>query len=423
MKLHNFKSFDKARLNIGEFTVVIGPNASGKSNIRDAFRFIHGIGRGYSIAEIIGGRYGAGGQSEWTQMRGAASEIVRFGEKAFQVSVNLKFKRRINYTIRIAREDNTRSPFRVIYESLSYPYQDYVFSSNPGGDDPVCYQEDESHLLLRLGKTGGQKKYGNRVSTRPDQPALTQLLDLKAVSKNQKEIIEQVIDTLASVRFLDLVPDSMRKPAFPGQTTLGDSGENLSTVLQEICSDDGRKAVLMQWIRELTPMDVIDFDFPIDATSGYVQLALKEGSGNSVSAYSASDGTLRFLAMLAALLGNNPAKLYFFEEIDNGIHPARLRLLIDLIEGQTKKNRVQVVTTTHSPELLSMIGDETFGHTSIIFKSQFEAASSISKLSDLTNANEMRSQRKLGQLHASGWFEDLITFGESPKDDSDEDFR
>ena len=64
---------------------------------------------------------------------------------------------------------------------------------------------------------------------------------------------------------------------------------------------------------------------------------IREANGRKVSAYSASDGTLRFLAMLAALLDTNSEHLYFFEEIDNGIHPSRLHLLIDLIERQTAK--------------------------------------------------------------------------------------
>ena len=98
-------------------------------------------------------------------------------------------------------------------------------------------------------------------------------------------------------------------------------------------------------------MDVEGFEFPVGPT-GMVHLMLRERSGRRISADSASDGTLRFLAMLAALLGPNPAQLYFFEEIDNGIHPSRLNLLIDLIEKQTAKGKTQVIATTHSPELL-----------------------------------------------------------------------
>ena len=84
---------------------------------------------------------------------------------------------------------------------------------------------------------------------------------------------------------------------------LGDSGENLPTVLQEICADPKRAAVFYEWVRELTPMDVESFDFPRDPITGLVQLAIGETNEREVSAYSASDGTLRFLAMLAAMLG------------------------------------------------------------------------------------------------------------------------
>ena len=119
----------------------------------------------------------------------------------------------------------------------------------------------------------------------------------------------------------------MREPAFPGATVLGDSGENLPVVLEDICADPKRKEILADWLSELTPMDVADFEFPRDP-SGRVHLILCETNGRKVSAYSASDGTLRFLAMLAVLLGENSKGLYFFEEIDTGIHPARQWLLL-----------------------------------------------------------------------------------------------
>ena len=65
IRLVNFKNFADETLRVGPFTVIVGANASGKSNIRDAFRFLHGIGRGYTLPDVIGGRYGAGGHVEW----------------------------------------------------------------------------------------------------------------------------------------------------------------------------------------------------------------------------------------------------------------------------------------------------------------------------------------------------------------------
>jgi len=411
IELWDFKNFGTATLKLGPFTVIVGTNASGKSNIRDAFRFIHGIGRGYPLADIIGGRYGAGGQVEWGQLRGSAREIIKFGEESFQFKISLTIGTTpVTYAIRIAETPGSRAGFRVVYEELTRSGYITIFTSHPVGDDPVQHQDDENHLLLRMDKTGGQKRYGERISVRPDQPALTQISDFQRVARGHKELARLVIETFADMRFLDLIPEFMRKPAFPGQAILGDSGENLPSVLQDICIDSKRKAILAEWVRELTPMDVEDFEFPHDPLTGLVQLILVERSGNKVSAYSASDGTLRFLAMLAALLGRYPAALYFFEEIDNGIHPSRLKLLIDLIEQQTAKGDIQVITTTHSPDLLSMMSDSTFNSTSIISRPPDSSDSIIKLVKDLPKAGELRKSQGLGRLHASGWMEDAVTF-------------
>jgi predicted ATPase len=312
LRLVDFKNFADATLKLGPFTIIVGSNASGKSNIRDAFRFLHGIGRGYTLAEIIGGKYGGGGQAEWTQLRGAASEIILFQKHSFRFDVNLVVdKIDIYYSIQVERDTGSRAGFRVTHEELRlgsfHSILFTIFTSHPGGTDPVELQDDEAHLLLRMGKIGEQRKFGKRVVVRPDQPALTQIGEFQGVARSHKEWAKNVATAFGEMRFLDLVPELMRKPAFPGQTVLGDNGENLPTVLEEICSDPKRKTVLAEWIRELTPMDVVDFEFPHDQVTGLVQLVFREADGGRVSAYSASDGTLRFLAMLAALLGKSPA--------------------------------------------------------------------------------------------------------------------
>ena len=71
LRLERFKNFRDATLGLGPFTVLIGANASGKSNIRDAFLFLHGIGRGYALAEILGEKY-VGGERVWSGIRGGA---------------------------------------------------------------------------------------------------------------------------------------------------------------------------------------------------------------------------------------------------------------------------------------------------------------------------------------------------------------
>ena len=422
LQLRDFKNFGNQTLDMGPFTVIVGANASGKSNLRDAFRFLHGIGRGYSLADIIGGRYGAGGQVEWAQIRGAADEIARFGSHAFHLYVGLHLPvtgggraavRQATYKIRVALDDMPAGELRVTHEALQIGGA-FVFTSHPPGADPVGKQDDDTHLLLRMAKGGAQRKYGHRIAVRPNQPALTQIGEHRSVLRDHKLAAKAVVDVLGNMRFLDLSPSRMREPAFPGQNVLGDGGENLPTVLKEICADEARRAVLVEWTRELTPMDVRDIEFPTDPITGRVQLAFREANDRLVSAYGASDGTLRFLAMLAALLGANPASLYFFEEIDNGIHPSRLRLLVDLMETQTRKGSTQVVTTTHSPELLSIVSDRTFEATSIVCRLQETDEAVVRRVGELPDAPALRRLQGLGRLHTSGWMEDAVLFSESP---------
>ena len=420
LRLVDFKNFADETLRVGPFTVIVGTNASGKSNIRDAFRFLHGIGRGYTLAEILGGKYGPGGQAEWQAVRGAPNEIGRLADTEtgprFALEVRLKLGGTpARYRIDVSRSAADSGNFRVTREELStWRGAEPIYTSDPPYPDPVGYQDDDTHLLLRMQKTGTQRKYGDRIAVRPDQPALTQIEEHKRVVRAHKDYARRVIDVFANMRFLDLIPDRMRQPAFPGQTVMGDSGENLPTVLRQICGDQERADSLIGWVRELTPMNVTDFEFPVDPVTGLVQLVIRESDQRTLSAHSVSDGTLRFLAMLAALLAENTAGLYFFEEIDNGIHPVRLGLLLDLFEGPTRGS-TQVVGTTHSPTLLTVMNDGTFEHTSVTCRLEDTANAVIRPVADLPQARELRQDQGLGRLHESGWMETALAFTESSR--------
>ncbi len=369
LRLVNFKNFADETLRIGPFTVIVGANASGKSNIRDAFRFLHGIGRGYTLAEILGGKYGGGGQREWEPIRGAPNEVVRFGQVQFSLEIGFELHgSELHYLIEVGYEP---AGFLFLQEKLTSnaeTFETFETSLSPYEGRPILLQEREA-------------------------------------------VYRETIDLLDSMRFLEPSPDRMREPSFPSANILGDSGENLPTVLEGICDNPKRKEILADWLSELTPMDVADFEFPRDP-SGRVHLMLCEKNGRKVSAYSASDGTLRFLAMLAVLLGENPAGLYFFEEIDNGIHPVRLNLLMDLIERQTAKSGIQVLTTTHAPTLLTVMNDNTLENTSVVCRLEDTSDAIIRPVAELPNVRKLRQDQGLGRLHESGWMEDALFFTE-----------
>lgn len=370
LRLKNFKNFADAELTLGKFTVILGTNASGKSNIRDAFRFLHGIGRGYSLSEIIGGKFGDGGQKIWPPMRGAMNAISRIQSNAEEVKITM-----------------SSNVFGSLFE--------YNFAFRWIGSDNFFSVGDEK--FTRDGRVVFEL-YGSEVFD--DYFSLNSMPFVNGADV-------KFVRWLEMMRFHEIDPNSAKLGSPPGQKVLGDHGENLPTVLQAICADPARKETLMEWVRALTPMDVVDFKFYNDL-NGFVQLYLVESDGAEISAVSASDGTLRFLALLAALLGPNPAKLYFFEEIESGIHPARLHLLIDMLERQTAKSGIQVVTTTHSPELLSLLSDETLKSTSIVYRPPGRSDAIIKPVLEFPNIEKLRASQGLGRLHAAGWFEDVL---------------
>ena len=411
LRLVNFKNFADETLRVGQLTVLVGANASGKSNIRDAFRFLHGIGRGYTLYSIFERRYGDFHQIEWNGIRGAPDEIVRFYEPAFSLQVSMED---ITYSIEINRGDTRVYNFRVTRETL-VAGQETIYTTHPGSGDPAHDQVDDRLLQIRMGASGSQEKRGDRIVVQSDQPALTQISKHANVSSSHKEIAQKVKQVFAKMRIFDWDPDQLSRYSAPNQTELGERGENLPTVLREICSDPQRKETLVEWLRELTPMDVQDLEFPTYSSSdspGPFHLVLKEANDRRVPAYAASDGTLRFLAVLAALLGPGPERLYFFEEIDNGIHSSRVWLLIDLIERQTAKGKIQVVTTTHSPDLLTVMNDETFKNTSVVCRLEDVDDAIIRPVAELPKAEELRNSHGLGRLLTGGWMETVLAFTE-----------
>ena len=276
LRLVNFKNFADETLRVGPFTVLVGENASGKSNIRDAFRFLHGIGRGYTLAEIFGGKHEAG----WKPIRGATNEVIRFGQPTLSLCVKFRVENhRFKYAIKVRRDKTRLGTFRVAREELNA-------DGRPIYTTQLNSLAHRNAICLRLGETD------YIIKVRPDQPALTQIQSYPVWhDRDYGNLAAQVIGVLANIRFLKLSPEQMRAPAFPDATVLGDSGENLPTVLEKICIDP-RQEILAEWLEELTAMDVAGFEFLRDPT-GRVHLMICEANGRKVSAYSASDGTLR----------------------------------------------------------------------------------------------------------------------------------
>lgn len=434
IRLERFKNFKEAELTLGDFTILVGTNATGKSNIGDALRFLHGISRGYNLAEILGEKWGQGGFLEWEGIRGGKQNITFQNSPTFAIEITLYFPEEFECD----EEGNLIFKTHDEYELI------YRIEVNPGingklpklVEESLYYQKslklkienlpnDYGKILLQIYENSETKKI-IEFATKADKPLLIDSDLIKNIfienkineniSHNVDIYINEVLNELSHLQFLDLVPDAMRRPSNPGQNILGDRGENLSSVLQGICENPTRKIAVLEWLKALTPMDATDLEFVTDIT-GKILLVLIEANGQKIPIISASDGTLRFLAIIAALFNESDDlpnfSCYFLEELDNGLHPTRLHLLIELLETRVKQTNLQIIATTHSSQLLRLLSYETLQNTSLTYRLENQPDAKIKRIFDISPETEtLIKEQSLARLHESGWLENIMEFSQ-----------
>jgi predicted ATPase len=383
--------------------VLLGTNASGKSNIRDAFRFLHGLSRGYKLVEVFAGKH-EGGDQIWSGIRGGPFEFIRQGEQDGYVLI-LRDKFRYAIILKGVRG----KPPRVQTEVLNALDIELYSTGQKYGKRSTYTTANFVRVNL---KAGGDYRKSQTEDLLTDEAILTQIPAFyrNRTDENMKMIqegVSAVTDAFAQMRFLDLFPNAMREPSYPGQNTLGDRGENLSSVLQYIIEEKGKGSDLVEWLLALTPMDVADIAFEKDGR-GRISLVLVEKNKRKTSVQSASDGTLRFLAYLALAFSIASPTMCFVEEIDNGIHPSRLSLLVELLETQSKHGNLQIIATSHSPMLLNLLSEETLSNALLVYRAENSQYSNVKPLKDLPGFREIAEKRRPGALMESGWFENTV---------------
>jgi AAA15 family ATPase/GTPase len=96
------------------------------------------------------------------------------------------------------------------------------------------------------------------------------------------------------------------------------------------------------------------------------------------------------------------------EEIEKGIHPRRLRLLVELLRSQTKRLGNQVIATTHSPEILDWLSREDLKSTFVSLRDIETGASTIKSVAGMTGLDEaIHSDATLSELFSEGWLESV----------------
>ena len=131
---------------------------------------------------------------------------------------------------------------------------------------------------------------------------------------------------------------------------LDEGGTNLALVLSHFQGEHKRQVV--EALRKLFD-GILDFSCPV--AGGAVSLFLEETGNRRIPATRLSDGTLRYLCLLAVLLHPEPPSLVVIEEPELGLHPDLLPTVADLLVSAS--DRSQLVVTTHSDVLVDALTD------------------------------------------------------------------
>lgn len=385
LHVQNFKCLRDVDIAFGPFTVLIGPNDSGKSSILDALRILGRTMR-EPLADIFRG------DDEWRHLAWKGDKV-----SMILLAVHLvNGAHRHDYSITVSRGS-------VVEE--------FVHDQNGLGGGPLP-PRDRTRLSdwIFAAETGRE---AGRYATPLDAAVDTVIHDLYG------EHTQDVLALAAAPRYR-LNPEHLRRPATTSRAAvLTATGDNLAAVLDRIISGPDRTAItrLEQALHEAIPT-LRGIALPaVDDTSGakaleFVLDAPQKGPPVTIPCAQASDGAMLLTAFLALAFSDEPGIL-LIEEPENGLHPSRLREVVEMLRkistGAVGNTPRQVIVTTHSPLLLNYTQPEEVR----IVQRDRERGTIVTPMSDVPDVHELLDEFGTGEL----WYllgEQALVEGKKP---------
>ena len=385
--LRNLLSFgpDTKPIPLGSLNVLIGPNGSGKSNLLEAIRLLRSAPKDLSAPVKE-----AGGVSDWL-WKGAKSPTA-----TIEAVINNPEQKEMPIRHSFSFVEHGKR-FEVTRERIENK------DAFPGYDDPFFfYRNDRGNIRLTEKKPQyepsapseqkeGEERQLPRETINPEESVLSQVRD-----PERYPVLSYLADTYARFRLYRewtfgryTAPRQAQKADLPKEYLL-ESYENLALVLNYLRPDAGQE--LIGALSSLYPEIK---DFHIDIGGGWVQLLMME-SKYSIPATRLSDGTLRYLCLLAILCHPEPPPLICIEEPELGLHPDVLPNLAKLMLSASE--RCQLIVTTHSDILVDALTETP---ESVIVCEKQDGRTRMQRL-DSKELTQWLDRYRLGQLWLKG---------------------
>lgn len=426
--LTNFKSFEKeTHLPLwGPLTVLIGANAAGKSNALEALRMLSWLAQGNKLSSI---QY-AVNQADKV-VRGRVEDVFHRGSERFTLGCIVDDTKYFSLQLSIA----TRvGEMHVVSEKLDSADKVPLYEM----DQPSRGVGTEAGVAYNNFSRGGNKPH---IAVSDQMAVFTQLDSPASFNAGHKKARQEIPaackhyqEALSKILFLDPVPAKMRDFSFIADKRLGGDGSNLSTVLFRLWWGNDHATLnaglaklnpkdksgkdffgnmpsvlesrreILAFIQSLPEQDIQGLDF-LRGPRDEVMVQLVETFGGKPLKYEAallSDGTLRVLAIAAAMLSAPEGSLVVIEEIDNGVHPSRARHLLEQIQAIARRRKLRVLLSTHNPAMLDALPDSAVEDVVFCYRDPKSGNSRMQRLGSLPDAPELLIQDSLGHLMTSG---------------------
>lgn len=347
LDVENFRSLRNVSLPLGRLNVLVGPNGAGKTNLLEVFRF---------LADVI-----RTDLEPALELRGGFDQLVfRGGYRPSTVDLR-KYVPSIH--IKLTATWTT-------YSSPRAP-DEYVLSVRRSGRSGLTREESfqfkrthgrgrritisgQKISVIDTGGGGGEREIGIRRLS-------SGLSTLPRLSSEQGGTeVATVAERLASFRVFDVNVNAARRPArFPRiSESLDDDAGNVASFLLTLRTRD--ELAWGQLVRDacdvLPQLEDIDFEYPSGPAREVVIVLHERGMRGATQLADASYGTIRLLGLLALLYDPEPPALTCVEEIDHGLHPQALELLVERLREASQ--RTQFLIATHSPEVADRLKPE-----------------------------------------------------------------
>ena len=349
LRINRMLSFRDVDLDLRPLNVLIGPNASGKSNLIEIIALLQSTSR-----DLAGFVRQSGGITDWL-WKGSSSENGLGVSGRIEAILNVpqfpqQFPQPLRYVMEIAE---SAQRLEIVEEVLENERPD------PGHSNPYHYfQIREGRGMIRAPDEDNAARIRTRPISADDISAGQSVLhELRDPTLNRE--ISRVGSQFNAIR-LYREWNMGRKSSIrnPQQTDaaidfLQEDFSNLALILNQLRSTSAFSEIE----RSLTQFYDAYEQVGVGIQANTAQLWIREkGLENAIPATRLSDGTLRFMALLAILCHPEPPPLVCIEEPELGLHPDVIPLIAELLTSASQ--RTQIVVTTHSKALIDELSDD-----------------------------------------------------------------